>query len=84
MQQLELLEARKKQYMRAALQAKQRNDIEQAKALFRTAKSLEPMIQAVHSGAAVDIGTVSAPAPHRSGIYNRGVHIFSLRGHGGF
>lgn len=58
--QLELLESRKKQYIKAALQAKQKNDVEQAKALYRTAKSLDPMIQAVHSGGAVDVSTVSA------------------------
>lgn len=58
--QLELLEGRKKQYIKAAVQAKQKNELEQAKALFRTAKSLEPLIQAVRSGAAVDASTVSA------------------------
>ncbi|CAG07113.1 unnamed protein product, partial [Tetraodon nigroviridis] len=66
--QLELLEGRRKQYMRAALQAKQKQDVEQAKALLRTAKSLEPLIQAVHAGTAVDTSTVSAapPLPHSS------------------
>lgn len=59
MRQLELLEGRKKLYIRAALQAKQKNDVEQAKALYRTAKSLDPMIQAVRGGASVDISTVS-------------------------
>lgn len=54
--------------MRAALQAKQKQDVEQAKALLRTAKSLEPLIQAVHAGTAVDTSTVSAapPLPHSS------------------
>uniref|UniRef100_H3DBJ8 Coiled-coil and C2 domain-containing protein 1B n=1 Tax=Tetraodon nigroviridis TaxID=99883 RepID=H3DBJ8_TETNG len=59
--QLELLEGRRKQYMRAALQAKQKQDVEQAKALLRTAKSLEPLIQAVHAGTAVDTSTVPSP-----------------------
>lgn len=68
MQQLEFLEGRKKQYIKAALQAKQKNDIEQAKTLFRTAKSLDPMIQAVRGGTAVDISTVSAVTLHHSGI----------------
>lgn len=63
MQQLEFLEGRKKQYIKAALQAKQKNDIEQAKTLFRTAKGLEPMIQAVQGGTAVDMSTVSALLP---------------------
>lgn len=67
-QQLEFLEGRKKQYIKAALQAKQKNDMEQAKTLFRTAKSLEPLIQAVHSGTAVDISKVSAVTVHNSGV----------------
>lgn len=65
-QQLEFLEGRKKQYLKAALQAKQKNDIEQAKALFRTAKSLDPIIEGARSGTAVDIGTVSALTLRRS------------------
>lgn len=58
-QQLEFLEGRKKQYMKAALQAKQKNDMEQAKIFLRTAKSFEPMIEAARSGKTVDISTVS-------------------------
>ncbi|CAG5896432.1 unnamed protein product [Menidia menidia] len=61
LQQLELLEARKKQYLKAALQAKQKNDVEQAKALLRTAKGLEPLIEAARSGKAVDISTMPSP-----------------------
>eukprot|EP00066_Takifugu_rubripes_P025202 XP_011614468.1 PREDICTED: coiled-coil and C2 domain-containing protein 1B [Takifugu rubripes] len=60
-QQLEFLEGRKKQYLKAALQAKQKNDIEQAKALFRTAKTLDPIIEGVRSGGAVDISSVPSP-----------------------
>lgn len=58
-QQLEFLEARKKQYMKAALQAKQKNDIEQAKIFLRTAKGFDSMIEAARSGKIVDISTVS-------------------------
>lgn len=58
-QQLEFLEGRKKQYMKAALQAKQKNDMEQAKIFLRTAKGFEPMIDAARSGKSVDISTVS-------------------------
>lgn len=58
-QQLELLEGRKKQYMKAALQAKQNNNIEQAKIFLRSAKGLDPMIEAARSGSTVDISTVS-------------------------
>ncbi|XP_041849243.1 coiled-coil and C2 domain-containing protein 1B isoform X3 [Melanotaenia boesemani] len=60
-QQLELLEGRKKQYMKAALQAKQKNDMEQAKIFLRTAKSLDPMIEAARSGKSVDISTMPSP-----------------------
>uniref|UniRef100_A0AAR2M3D7 Coiled-coil and C2 domain-containing protein 1B n=1 Tax=Pygocentrus nattereri TaxID=42514 RepID=A0AAR2M3D7_PYGNA len=60
-QQLEFLEGRKKQYMKAALQAKQKNDVEQAKIYLRTAKGLEPMIEAARSGKAVDISKVPSP-----------------------
>ncbi|XP_068557917.1 coiled-coil and C2 domain-containing protein 1B isoform X2 [Cebidichthys violaceus] len=60
-QQLEFLEGRKKQYMKAALQAKQKNDMEQAKIFLRTAKSFEPMIEAARSGRTVDISAVPSP-----------------------
>ncbi|XP_056597920.1 coiled-coil and C2 domain-containing protein 1B isoform X2 [Triplophysa dalaica] len=54
-QQLEFLEGRKKQYMKAALQAKQKKDLEQAKTLLRKAKGLEPLIEAARSGKTVDV-----------------------------
>ncbi|XP_034063748.1 coiled-coil and C2 domain-containing protein 1B isoform X4 [Gymnodraco acuticeps] len=57
----EFLEGRKKQYMRAALQAKQKSDMDQAKTFLRTAKSLEPLIEAARSGRTVDISTVPSP-----------------------
>uniref|UniRef100_A0A8C9X0G4 Coiled-coil and C2 domain containing 1B n=1 Tax=Sander lucioperca TaxID=283035 RepID=A0A8C9X0G4_SANLU len=60
-QQLEFLEGRKKMYMKAALQAKQKNDMEQAKIFLRTAKGLEPLIEAARSGKTVDISTVPSP-----------------------
>uniref|UniRef100_H2LF51 Coiled-coil and C2 domain containing 1B n=1 Tax=Oryzias latipes TaxID=8090 RepID=H2LF51_ORYLA len=60
-QQLEFLENRKKQFMKAALQAKQKNDMEQAKNLLRTAKGFDPMIEATRSGKSVDISTVPSP-----------------------
>ncbi|XP_047224206.1 coiled-coil and C2 domain-containing protein 1B isoform X1 [Girardinichthys multiradiatus] len=60
-QLLELLESRKKQYMKAALQAKQKNDVEQAKVFLRTAKGLDPMIEAARSGKTVDISTLPSP-----------------------
>lgn len=69
-QQLEFLEGRKKQYMKAALQAKQKNDMEQAKVFLRTAKGFDSMIEAARSGRNVDISTVSRQEIHsdRQGI----------------
>ena len=58
-QQLEFLEGRRKQYLKAALVAKQKNDLEQAKNFLRTAKSFEPMMEAARAGKTVDISTVS-------------------------
>lgn len=58
-QQLEFLEGRKKQYMKAALQAKQKKDLEQAKTFLRTAKGLDPMIEATRSGRTVDVSKVT-------------------------
>nr|XP_057918154.1 coiled-coil and C2 domain-containing protein 1B isoform X2 [Doryrhamphus excisus] len=60
-QQLAFLEGRKKQYMKAALYAKQKNDMEQARSFLRTAKGLEPMIEAARGGQAVDVSTVPSP-----------------------
>ncbi|XP_060762527.1 coiled-coil and C2 domain-containing protein 1B [Neoarius graeffei] len=60
-EQVEMLEARRKQYLKAALQAKQRNDVEQAKVYLRTAKSFEPLITAARSGKHVDLSKVPSP-----------------------
>ncbi|XP_054611591.1 coiled-coil and C2 domain-containing protein 1B [Dunckerocampus dactyliophorus] len=60
-EQLEFLEGRRRQYMKAALHAKQKNDVEQARSFLRTAKGLEPMIEAVRGGQAVDMSTVPSP-----------------------
>uniref|UniRef100_A0A4W2FYJ4 Coiled-coil and C2 domain-containing protein 1B n=1 Tax=Bos indicus x Bos taurus TaxID=30522 RepID=A0A4W2FYJ4_BOBOX len=54
-EQLALLEARKLQYQRAALQAKRGRDLEQAKAHLRVAKSLEAQITQVRAGHPVDL-----------------------------
>ncbi|XP_062920426.1 coiled-coil and C2 domain-containing protein 1B isoform X3 [Mobula hypostoma] len=60
-QQMEFLENRKKQYMKAALQAKQKNNLEQAKHFFRTAKGFDPLILAVQNGKPIDISKVPSP-----------------------
>ncbi|XP_043347300.1 coiled-coil and C2 domain-containing protein 1B isoform X3 [Dermochelys coriacea] len=54
-EQLEFLENRKKQYLKAAIKAKQKNDLEQAKLYLRTAKNLDPKIELAKSGKSVDI-----------------------------
>uniref|UniRef100_A0A8C5C1T0 C2 domain-containing protein n=1 Tax=Gadus morhua TaxID=8049 RepID=A0A8C5C1T0_GADMO len=59
--QLDFLEGRRKQYMRAALQAKQKKDLEQAKGFLRSAKALEPLIEAARAGNPVDISKVPSP-----------------------
>ncbi|XP_011762505.2 coiled-coil and C2 domain-containing protein 1B isoform X3 [Macaca nemestrina] len=54
-EQLALLEARKLQYQRAALQAKRSQDLEQAKAHLRVAKCLEAQIIQARAGRPVDL-----------------------------
>ncbi|KAK7158933.1 hypothetical protein R3I94_005313 [Phoxinus phoxinus] len=68
-QQLEFLEGLKKQYMKAALQAKQKNDLEQAKTLLRTAKGLDPMIEAARSGKTVDASKLPSPPGDEDGDF---------------
>ncbi|XP_061775610.1 coiled-coil and C2 domain-containing protein 1B-like isoform X1 [Nerophis ophidion] len=60
-QQLEFLEGRRKQFMKAALHAKQKNDMEQARVFLRNAKGLEPMIEAARNSQVVDVSTVPSP-----------------------
>ncbi|XP_078074701.1 coiled-coil and C2 domain-containing protein 1B isoform X2 [Mustelus asterias] len=57
-QQLEFLQNRKQQYMKVAVQAKQKKNLEQAKHFLRTAKGFDPMIVAIQSGKPVDISKV--------------------------
>lgn len=61
LQQLDFVEGRRQQYMKAALQAKQKNDMDTARTLLRTAKGLEPLIGAVKAGKHVDISKVPSP-----------------------
>ncbi|KAM5247658.1 coiled-coil and C2 domain-containing protein 1B isoform 2-T2 [Ctenodactylus gundi] len=60
-EQLALLEARKLQYQRAALQAKRRQDLEQAKAHLRVAKGLEAQIIQARAGRPLDLSKVPSP-----------------------
>lgn len=59
-EQLALLETRKLQYQRAALQAKRGHNLEQAKAHMRLAKCLEAQITQVRAGRPVDFSKVSS------------------------
>ncbi|KAM4641159.1 coiled-coil and C2 domain-containing protein 1B isoform 2-T3 [Discoglossus pictus] len=54
-EQIELLENRRKEYRKAALQAKHRNDLEQAKQHMRAAHALQISIDQLKSGQLVDI-----------------------------
>lgn len=68
-EQLVLLEARKLQYQRAALQAKRRQDLEQAKAHLRVAKCLEAQITQARAGRPVDLSKVPSPLTDEEGDF---------------
>ncbi|XP_054429055.1 coiled-coil and C2 domain-containing protein 1B isoform X2 [Pteronotus mesoamericanus] len=68
-EQLALLEARKLQYQRAALQAKRGRDLEQAKAHLRLAKCLEAQILQVRAGRPVDLSKVPSPLTDEEGDF---------------
>ncbi|XP_006149459.1 coiled-coil and C2 domain-containing protein 1B [Tupaia chinensis] len=68
-EQLVLLEARKLQYQRAALQAKRSQDLEQAKAHLRVAKCLETQINQARAGRPVDLSKVPSPLTDEEGDF---------------
>ncbi|XP_063463689.1 coiled-coil and C2 domain-containing protein 1B isoform X8 [Pan paniscus] len=68
-EQLALLEARKLQYQRAALQAKRSQDLEQAKAYLRVAKCLEAQIIQARSGRPIDLSKVPSPLTDEEGDF---------------
>uniref|UniRef100_A0A2K5C303 Coiled-coil and C2 domain-containing protein 1B n=1 Tax=Aotus nancymaae TaxID=37293 RepID=A0A2K5C303_AOTNA len=68
-EQLALLEARKLQYQRAALQAKRSQDLEQAKAYLRVAKRLEAQIIQARAGRPVDLSKVPSPLTDEEGDF---------------
>ncbi|XP_035881968.1 coiled-coil and C2 domain-containing protein 1B isoform X3 [Phyllostomus discolor] len=68
-EQLALLEARKLQYQRAALQAKRGRDLEQAKAHLRLAKCLEAQIIQVRAGRPLDLSKVPSPLTDEEGDF---------------
>ncbi|XP_044285857.1 coiled-coil and C2 domain-containing protein 1B isoform X2 [Varanus komodoensis] len=68
-EQVEFLENRKKQYLKAAIQAKKKNDIEQAKMYLRTAKSFDPKIELAKSGKSIDISKLPSPPTDDEGDF---------------
>ncbi|NWI52425.1 C2D1B protein, partial [Calyptomena viridis] len=60
-EQLEFLENRKKQYLKAAIKAKKENNLEQAKTYLRTAKGLDLKMEQAKCGKPVDIAKLPSP-----------------------
>jgi coiled-coil and C2 domain-containing protein 1 len=57
---LAFLLARQKEFRQAALQAKRKGEVNQAKEYLRLARGFEPLIEASNSGLPVDMDTVSS------------------------
>lgn len=68
-EQLEFLENRKKQYMKAAVKAKKESNIEQAKMYLRTAKSLDLRIEQAKRGKPVDLSKLPSPPTDEEGDF---------------
>uniref|UniRef100_A0A8C3TLI9 Coiled-coil and C2 domain containing 1B n=1 Tax=Catharus ustulatus TaxID=91951 RepID=A0A8C3TLI9_CATUS len=68
-EQLEFLESRKKQYLKAAIKAKRENNLEQAKTYLRTAKGLDLKIEQAKSGKTVDISKLPSPPTDDEGDF---------------
>ncbi|XP_067996700.1 coiled-coil and C2 domain-containing protein 1B [Melanerpes formicivorus] len=68
-EQLEILESRKKQYMKAAVKAKKENNLEQAKMYLRTAKSLDLRIEQARCGKHVDLSKLPSPPTDEEGDF---------------
>ncbi|NXN07170.1 C2D1B protein, partial [Indicator maculatus] len=67
--QLEILENRKKQYMKAAVKAKKENNLAQAKMYLRTAKSLDLRIEQARCGKPVDLSKLPSPPTDEEGDF---------------
>ncbi|NXG66194.1 C2D1B protein, partial [Hemiprocne comata] len=68
-EQLEFLENRKKQYVKAAIKAKKENNLEQAKMYLRTAKSFDVKIEQAKCGKPVDISKLPSPPTDDEGDF---------------
>ncbi|KAM6327234.1 coiled-coil and C2 domain-containing protein 1B isoform 2-T2 [Podargus strigoides] len=68
-EQLEFLENRKKQYIKAAVKAKKENNLEQAKMYLRTAKSFDLKIEQAKCGKPVDLSKLPSPPTDDEGDF---------------
>ncbi|XP_063914192.1 coiled-coil and C2 domain-containing protein 1-like isoform X1 [Zophobas morio] len=68
--QLALLLAKQKQFKEAALQAKRKGEIDQAKEYLRTAKGFDPLIDAASCGLPVDLATLPVSPSAKSQLEN--------------
>lgn len=64
--QVQSLKARQKEFKDAALNAKKKGEMEQAKEYLRTAKGFDPLIDAAQGGLPVDIATLPVPPSVKS------------------
>jgi coiled-coil and C2 domain-containing protein 1 len=64
--QVILLQARQKEFKEAALNAKRKGEVAEAKEFLRTAKGFDPLIEASMSGLPVDIASLPIPPSARS------------------
>mgnify|MGYP005984287347 CR=1 FL=1 len=65
-----LLLAKQKQFKEAALQAKRKGEIDQAKEYLRTAKGFDPLIDAASCGLPVDLATLPVSPSAKSQLEN--------------
>ncbi|XP_044266169.1 coiled-coil and C2 domain-containing protein 1-like isoform X2 [Tribolium madens] len=68
--QLVLLLAKQKQFKEAALNAKRKGEIDQAKEFLRTAKGFDPLIDAASCGLPVDLSTLPVSPSAKSQLDN--------------
>lgn len=63
---MQVLLARQKQFKEAALKAKKKGEITQAKEFLRTAKGFDKLIEAASCGLPVDFSTLPLPPDEKS------------------
>ncbi|KAI4465000.1 hypothetical protein MML48_3g00017140 [Holotrichia oblita] len=68
--QANFLLARQKEFKVAALNAKKKGELEQAKEFLRIAKGFDPLLQASYAGLPVDIASLPVPPSARSQLDN--------------